>query len=156
MRKKIIVTLACILTAISILYVIPVEARRYTHVSGKWTYRLTRDELMNEYNGYIFVYGEEEANWTGGLDGNSFDIFNLVVSPPIVRVNGIIFFEGSIGDREGTLVIKFVGRLNENYGLWRGTWIILEGTGELENAHGYGIWKGAPFNLDYSGKVYFR
>ena len=157
MRKRYAITVFCALAIASMLLISPAQGRSgYEHVSGKWTYVNTLQQPSSEVNGYIFGYGEEEGIWTGALEGTSFDAYNVIIKPPIGRATGIIFFEGSVGGREGTLEIKFVGRLYMERGLWMGSWVILEGTGELENARGYGTWKGPSMDLDYKGRIRFK
>jgi hypothetical protein len=156
MRRKYAVLLVCAAALVSTLCVTAAQASGYKHVSGEWTYVITNKLVLNEFNGYKFVYGEENGTWTGAFSGSSTDFFTLIKDSAFARCRGIIFFKGSVEDREGTLEIKFVGSKNLSTGLWLGWWLILDGTGELENLHGYGSWNGPSMDLDYSGKVRFR
>ncbi len=69
---------------------------------------------------------------------------------------GVINFDGRVGDNYGTLVIKFVGKKTGEPLEWYGTWVILSGTGDLENLRGRGTWWGPSTDLDYAGKIHFE
>ena len=160
MRKKISVLVLCFITLLSALLIPLIHATRAIQVSGEWTYT-PRPISMRWANSNQIVDGEEDSLWTGAFDGISYDTFTVVKhdalpdpnSPRFVNGIGVINFEGTVEGKMGTLVIKFVGKKT---GEWYGTWVILSGTGELENLRGQGTWYGPSRDLDYEGKIHFE
>ncbi len=49
---------------------------------------------------------------------------------------GVALFNGVVGDREGTLVIRFVVKKTDAEADWSGKWVILSGKGGLANLRG--------------------
>ena len=123
-------------------------------VFGTWKYTPTFIGTR-EADGYTFKFGEEDSTWTGTFDGTSYDVFFVVVHPSgIMHVPyGLIFFEGTVDGKSGTLVIRFVGKKTVEPQLWSGEWVILSGEGDLENLRGQGTFWGPSLDLDYSGKI---
>jgi len=169
MRKKYLVLLVCSAVLASILLSPTLIAEgafegRYHNrgkcgevlrASGEWTYVLVGKDTRS-YEGYTFILGEETGTWTGTFTGTSQDYFQAVMQPSgVVYLSyGLIFFEGTVEGRSGTLVISFApGEKVE--GVWSGKWEILSGTGELDNLRGRGKWWGPSMDLDYKGKIYF-
>jgi hypothetical protein len=160
MRKKISVLLLCCVALLSALIIPIIHAAKPMPASGDWTYVVT--SISERWAGSnLFRYGEEIGTWTGTFVGTSYDTFTVIVHnadpgpPSFVNVIGVINFEGWVGDKYGTLVIKFVGKKTGEPLEWYGTWVIISGTGELENLHGRGTWWGPSFDLDYDGKIHF-
>ncbi len=168
MRKKYLVLLVCSAVLASLLLSPTLIAEgafggRYPRgrcgealrASGEWTYVIVGKDTRS-YEGYTFILGEETGTWTGTFTGTSHDYFQAVMQPSgVVYLSyGLIFFEGTVEGRSGTLVISFApGEKVE--GEWSGKWEILSGTGELENLRGRGKWWGPSLDLDYKGKIYF-
>jgi hypothetical protein len=170
MRKKYLVLLACSAVLASILLTPTLIAegafwggpRRWKkcdggviHVSGEWKY-VSVGKDMRSGGGYTFVLGEETGTWTGSFTGTSHDYFQAVKHPSgdVYLSYGLIFFEGTVEGRTGTMVINFAPgeKVDE---VWSGRWQILSGTDELENIRGRGYWRGPSFDLDYYGKICF-
>jgi hypothetical protein len=163
MSKKISVLVLCCITLLSALLIPVIHATKATPASGTWVY--TPSPISTRWAGSNFIVdGQEDSIWTGTFDGTSYDKFTVVKHdaypdpnfPRFVNVIGVINFEGKVGDNEGTLVIKFVGKLTGDPLLWHGTWVILSGTGDLENLRGRGTWYGPSRNLVYDGYIHFE
>ena len=161
MRKILIMLLICGIAVASILSTSTLvadarHARDKIRASGEWTYvSLGKDIRSGE--GYMFILGEETGTWTGTFTGTSHDYFQAVKQPSgVVYLSyGLIFFEGTVDGRYGTLVISFAPGENVG-GEWSGKWKILSGTGDLENLSGQGKWWGPSQDLDYKGRIYFE
>ncbi len=171
MKKKYLVLLICSALLASILLTPTLIAegafwggpRRWKkcdggviRASGEWTYVSVGKDTRSG-GGYTFVLGEETGTWTGTFTGTSQDYFQAVMQPSgdVYLSYGLIFFEGTVEGRSGTLVINFApGEKVE--GEWSGTWEIMSGTDELENIRGRGCWWGPSFDLDYNGKICFE
>jgi hypothetical protein len=72
---------------------------------------------------------------------------------------GTVTFTGTVGDRTGTMEIRFVGKSPGNIFVWSGTWRIVSGTGELSGIHGQGTWENAEdpsMGVHYSGRIHFN
>jgi len=154
MRKMLsAVLLMCIVTLLSTLST-AVHATPPTTASGEWTYTPTPIDIRYA-DGNTFIHGEEVSTWTGTFLGASYDVFTVIRHEKIWNVEGLIDFTGTVNGKSGTLVILFVGKLTPPPGEWSGEWVILSGTGDLENLRGQGTWWGPPKDVDYSGKMHF-
>jgi len=159
MRKKMLVLVLCCITLLSAFLIPAIHATKATPAGGTWVY--TPSPISTRWAGSNFIVdGQEDSIWTGTFVGTSYDTFTVVKHdaypdpnfPRFVNVIGVINFVGKVGDIEGTLEILFVGVKWEE---WRGTWVILGGTGDLENLRGRGTWYGPGGNLLYDGKIHF-
>jgi hypothetical protein len=161
MSKKLSALIICVVAVLSTLIIPVVRATPPEPVSGEWTYIPT---IISERwaNGNQFCDGVEDSIWTGTFSGTSYDTFTVIKHdadpgpPSFVNVIGVINFEGNVGDKNGELVIKFVGKKTGEPLEWYGTWVILSGSGELENLRGQGTWWGPSMDLDYAGKIHFK
>ena len=161
MSKKLSALIICVVAVLTTLLIPVVRATPPEPVSGEWTYI---PSIISERwaNGNLFREGEEDSEWTGDFFGESYDTFTVILHdadpmpPTFVNVIGVINFVGSVGDKEGTLVIKFIGKKTGDPLEWYGTWVILSGSGELENLRGRGTWWGPSMDLDYAGKIHFE
>jgi hypothetical protein len=160
MKKKISALLMCSVVILSALILPVIHATKSMPVQGEWTYVPTMLSVK-QADGNQICEGEEDSIWTGTFSGTSYDTFTVIKHdavpgpPSFVNVIGVINFEGSVEGKEGTLVIKFVGKKTGEPLMWYGTWVILSGTGELENLRGRGTWFGPSMDLDYAGKIHF-
>ena len=114
----------------------------------------------------VFVDASEAEIWTGDIQGMAVAPFRVVVSPD-GSFNAWLQaeFEGTVlGDHRGTMVIASKYTKPNATAQWTGEWIILSGTGDLENVHGHGSAWGPGFNpkdpeagpdIYYSGEVFF-
>ena len=140
-RKKLLVILICSVTLVSMLLTPTLIADDYEkkiRASGEWKYSVLGKDIRSG-EGYTFVLGEETGTWTGTFTGTSHDFFYAVIQPSgIVHLPyGLIFFEGTVDGRYGTLVISFAPG-EKIAGEWSGKWEILSGTDGLENLRGRG------------------
>jgi len=156
MRKMLSAGLLVCLVALLSTLSTAVHATPPTPASGDWTYT---PRIIDERwaDGNLFRYGEEDSVWHGTFEGESDDVFTVVIHPSGFRnVKGLIYFDGAVNGEEGTLVIRFVGEGTPPPVTWSGQWVILRGTGELENLRGQGIWWGPPRDVDYLGQIHFE
>jgi len=151
--------LMCIVALLSTLSIPAVHATPPTTASGDWTYTPT---IIDERwaDGNLFRYGEEDSVWHGTFEGESDDVFTVVIHPSGFRnVKGLIYFTGTVPGltgESGSLVIRFVGEGTPPPVTWSGEWVILRGTGGLANLRGQGIWWGPPRDVDYLGQIHFE
>lgn len=68
---------------------------------------------------------------------------------------GTVTFTGTVAGREGTMVIMFVGKSPGDIFTWSGSWRIINGTGDLANIHGQGVW-GNSEDPDHPGAVHYE
>jgi hypothetical protein len=163
MKCKRSIALMALVFALLLLPTIITYAKPPESVSGEWFYTPYKVEITKEVGGNTFKYGEEDGTWTGNFEGSSNDFFNVIAHPSgFVTCQGRINFEGTVNNKEGSMVILFVGKKNLETGLWLGKWVILSGTDDLENLNGQGTWSGPgwiggpdPGELIYEGKIHF-
>ena len=116
--------------------------------------------------GSVFVDASEAEVWTGDIQGTSVAPFRVVVAPDGSFEAWLLAeFEGTVlGEHSGTMVIASKYKKPAATAHWTGEWIILGGTGGLENVHGHGSVWGPGFNpkdpdaspdIFYSGEVFF-
>jgi hypothetical protein len=130
--------------------------------SGTWAYEpsvIKQWEYIDD-QGVLFVdaLGEEDSIWTGTFRGTSYDVFlaELNTETEIKELPyGVIFFEGSVNGKKGTLMIDFAPGYRTPERIWSGVWEILSGTGKLKNLQGQGTWEGPGGMLEYSGEIYY-
>jgi len=116
-------------------------------------------------DGNTFMDTTEVADWYGALSGTSSDVGKVVI-----HASGAWFykatasFEGTVDGKSGTLKISMLGKRPDAISEWQGTWVILSGTGELENLRGHGTFWGlgytgnppdVPGRIDYAGEIHF-
>ena len=161
MRKKLLTLLVvCIVALLSALSMPGVYATRPIAVSGSFDYTFTITSERWPDDHYIFEATEWET-WIGDFEGTAVSFFRVVwfkfpTGPLNVWLRSD--FEGTVDGKEGTLVIQLVGWSHQ--GNWDGQWVIISGTGELENLHGKGVWGGPGFGASgpdiwYSGQIHF-
>jgi hypothetical protein len=162
--KRSIALLALVLTLVLVPAVIT-QATPPTIASGEWYYTpFIKDMRFADGNMFMEAYTEDPPDrWTGTFVGNSEDIYKGVIHPTGAwNAMGVAHFYGVVGEREGTLVIWFVGKKSDMEADWSGKWVILSGTGGLANLRGQGTWWGAGAPepgvegyVEYSGKIHF-
>ncbi|MBN2334428.1 hypothetical protein JXL21_02635 [Candidatus Bathyarchaeota archaeon] len=171
MRKKSVVLLLCSVVLASIL-VAPamISADRHHNgyrkkpygnipASGTWVFYPEHKDLKFG-EGYTFVLGNETGEWTGTFEGTDYAIFFAEKNPEgtvVYLPYGVIFFEGQVNGKSGTLRINFGPAVKTGDPmLWSGSWEIMSGTGELENLYGQGTWyETEPTHIVYTGWVQF-
>ena len=133
--------------------------RRKMHASGTWVFYPDHKDLKYG-DDYTFILGNETGDWTGTFEGTDYAVFSAVKYPSGTYVYlsyGLIFFEGEVHGKEGTLVISFSPAVKTGDPmLWSGPWEIVSGTGELENLRGRGTWwEIETENIEYTGWIRF-
>jgi hypothetical protein len=122
-----------------------------------------RTPCIRMADGNTFAETYEDAVWTGGFAGVTTDDCRVVIhSSGAWSYKAIASFQGTVGDREGTLQIAMDGKRPSGDAEWQGRWMILDGDGELATLHGQGTWSGfgAPDvwvwgDISYEGKIHF-
>ena len=72
-------------------------------------------------------------------------------------VVGLIFYEGEVNEKSGTLLMYFWGWRPDGFSEWNGRWVIHSGTGELASLRGRGVFwgPGAP-DVGVQGDIYIK
>jgi len=135
------------------------------HASGKWKYKLGDKVYVNKADGHTVINADAIEEWSGTLEGDAYDtwfgVWDTAELPPFPPVGNFYahgrshFKNAKVMGKEGSLAILWVGNQPKGED-WKGEWVILSGTSELENLHGRGQWWGPSFNLDYSGRIHFE
>ncbi len=120
---------------------------------------------MRTADGNTFMDTTENTVWYGTLSGTSFDVGKVVIHPSgNWNYRAIGDFTGTVDGKSGTLQMLLVGSRPDAISEWQGTWVILSGTGELEDLHGQGTFWGlgytgnppdVPGRIDYAGITHF-
>ncbi len=140
-------------------------AQEQVPVSGSFDYTPEIFTQISLGDSNFFDASEDEV-WRGDIEGTAVSPFRMVIAPDGVWDAWLYTeLEGTVlGEYEGTMVI--LARYNRPAPdmHWSGEWIILSGTGELENVHGHGTAWGPGFDAEnpeaspdifYSGRVVF-
>lgn len=114
----------------------------------------------------VFFDASEDEVWIGDIEGTAVSPFRMVVTPD-GSFDAWLYteFKGTVlGEHEGTMVVLSRYTRPAASAHWTGEWMILSGTGGLENAHGHGAAWGPGNNaadpdagpeIFYSGEVLF-
>ena len=147
-----------------VLAPMPASASPPTEVNFTETYSADPLALTVRVAGSnTFISGPTDTDvWEGDFEGVSTQDF-VVVNHSVAGFNnyrGLIEFEGSVLDSEGTLVMKTNGKQADGEAfptdaVWTGHWVIVSGTGDLENLRGQGTFSGPSGFLTFAGKVHF-
>lgn len=165
MKRSIILFSLLILTVGSIA--LPASAENPSPASGTWDYEITAPPEMRFAGPNVFIYGQDQGTWAGTLNGFSQEEFVVVCHPEagFSYYAGEMTFVGTVIDdgveREGEMVIKTNGKqysdtCDPSDAQWNGHWVIIGGSGGLEDVHGQGTFSGPSFHLFYDGQVHFR
>lgn len=122
--------------------------------------------LFQEVGAITFFDATETEVWAGDFAGNATAQDRIMIRSSGVWEAWIVFeFEGTVlGDYEGSMIIMSVWKREAASADWHGEWVILTGTGDLENIHGFGVGWGPGFDREdpqaspdifYSGEVSF-
>jgi hypothetical protein len=165
MRKMLLVSLIlCAVALLSTLWIHAVHATTPIPTEGyfDYTYTITGTKVAD---GNLFIYATEDEIWVGDLAGTSQAAFRVeIFTEGFWNVWLRSTFTGTVQDKSGTMVIQLVGKRtmwdSERF-WWSGQWVIISGTGELENLRGQGTWWGPGFgavgpDIFYSGQIHFN
>jgi hypothetical protein len=170
MSKKLSVSfLVCIVALMSMIltpagYAMTWRSRAYVSGTFDYTYAFLIDPIMTD--GKTFVFAEECETWTGDLAGGGHAFFIVLVYPDsgLKEVVLLSVHTTEVDGKEGTVVVRLIGKKPADGDLF-GSWVILSGTGELENLRGQGIWRGPGYegeeipgerpDIYYSGHIRF-
>jgi hypothetical protein len=144
---------------------VAVHAGPPTDVEGDFVYVPTIVSSRQAGNN-LFLEATDTATWTGAFEGTSSEEYVVVLhgvtgdfgdpdfSFEKANYKGTVTFTAAGG--AGTVEILFVGKATESLADWTGTWRIIDGTGELANLHGSGVfWNNAPRDIHYEGQIHF-
>jgi hypothetical protein len=152
--KRLLLIMATVLAVV--LSAMPVVAGTQIEASGDWDYVPVMLPPTKVAGSNAFIASTDVGTWTGTLEGESVESYVLVAHKKHGTYQGLMEFTGEVEGKFGTLIIKTNGSgpmpVPED---WTGRWVILSGTGDLENLHGQGTWAGDLPNLLYEGKVHF-
>ncbi len=170
MSKRSLLLITVLMVALLLALSVPAYATGpHVTVEGEWDYQ--GQPLFDEKwaGGNYFASFADCGTWTGGFEGNVCDAGKIVFhSSGSIFTKYTVWFDGKVWDEstgaylgEGTLELRFVGRVfDENVGM-QGTWVIVSGTGDLATLKGHGTWwgfgsDGVPGTPDlyYSGQVH--
>jgi len=94
------------------------------------------------------------GEWTGVFTGTSeeywLEIFNLRSTGRVISIGTILFDTIEIDGASGSLELYAIGGKPDRVADGKGTWVITEGTGELENLQGHGTYWGQGWQGNYS------
>jgi hypothetical protein len=152
----------------------PVHATTPIPVSGTLDYTFTITDIWVA-DGNTFIEATEKEVWTGNFSGTAQSVFRVVIfSSGFWNVWLRSNFTGEVDGKSGTMVIQLVGKRtwwDEERFWWYGQWVILSGTGELENLRGRGTWWGPGYegvdeeipeipgerpDIYYEGEIHFN
>jgi len=154
-----LVALGLVMLLMLVLVPAATAASGRTAVSGTWSWVTTQFEAKDLPTGGVTFYGAEDATWTGGFSGTSFDTFKGVYQPKGANGEfeiGTLWanFDGTVNGVTGKMLMR-VNFANRGNGFMDGHWSIVKGWNGLEGVSGQGTflkWDGAP-EADYSGVV---
>ena len=164
MTKRKLIMLTVLVVGMMFALATSAAAGPPTAAEGLWRYQPAILE-METRGCNTFLTTSEDGVWTGTFDGVSTEDGRVVI-----HCNGRWSFHAianfsavAVDGREGTLVMSVNGSRPDEEADWTGRWVILSGTGELENLRGQGTWwgPGAPGpgewgDIYYAGKVHFE
>lgn len=116
-------------------------------------------------DGYTLTDLVEHELWIGDFEGTADSPFPLIAWESGAREVWLLTeFEGTVlGEYEGTMVMVAVYTKPDVPTDWHGKWMIISGTGDLENLRGFGVaWGPGAVNAEegmphifYTGTVMF-
>jgi hypothetical protein len=129
-----------------------------TPISGEGNFYLMAAPVINsakQANGNMFVDQTLVFGYDGTMVGESIADVTCLVKPDGTTIcHGREVFSGSVEDQSGTYVFQVAVKVDET-GQLKGQWIILDGTGELENLKGGGTVSGTTAAGSYTLDFHF-
>jgi hypothetical protein len=151
MKERALLLVAVLVGALLPMATMPAHADTpHVAVGGEWDYQSQPPVDEKWADGNYFMSFADCGTWTEGFEGDVCDAGDLVFhSSGSLFARYTVWFTGEVWDAstgaslgQGTLEIRFVGTgLDEQVGM-RGTWVILDGTGDLATLRGRGTWWG--------------
>ena len=149
-KFKLIKTVLVILMLFAMLFTVSaVEEQDPIPVFATFSYTWS-SPMMAQTSSYIVQHGIEPEVWSGDFEGTADAIWRVgfYSNEPLVDVWLLSEFTGTmLGEYEGTATMILVGdQPNVADSPWKtqwyGEWAIIDGTGDLANVHGHGVWWG--------------
>jgi hypothetical protein len=161
--RKFIVLMVMFVMVVALLPVSTAAAGSPTDVAGTIFYTPYPLGEPRIAGGNTFMNTTEDSRWIGSFVGSSFDECSVIVHRSgRWNYNAIAYFQGSFNGVEGGLTMHLSGSKPDADSMWTGRWVILEGSGGLQNLRGQGSFEGygAPDffvegGVEYKGKVHF-
>lgn len=170
MKKKILSVFTCLLIiavlAIPVFTVYATKPEDITATRIRTSNGNPPESRMAGESGNRFtIISGVTFDWSGGIEGTStqdairfYPKVDLSVPPPQrlpVRVHSVCTFESAtVMGESGGLIIKLQFVIDEDTN-FKGTWVIISGTGGLANIHGQGTVSGLRGEEVFYGKVHF-
>lgn len=166
MFRKLMTQLPIFVAALLLVAAVPAQAGPPDNAEGLWQYIPTIISV-EEAGCNQFLTTSEDAIWSGTFNGDSTETGTVIFHcDGHVNFKAVVTFdEVTVSGHTGSLEMSVSGVLpgpaNPN---WLGHWVILNGTGELENLHGSGTFDGPGYNpadptaygqIYYYGKIKF-
>jgi hypothetical protein len=153
MRTKVFALLAAIMvvSAASIAACTPSSAAG--NADGVWCYlpRKGQAETVKVVDNNHILSGQYDGSWTGTFAGSSEEFGAAVIRSSGRRLYiGVVSFDSvDVGGKSGGLEMHVVGVKEDPNSEWEGSWVITDGTGEMEGLRGEGKWWGTGWQSDF-------
>ena len=164
MKKVKLMLLALGLSALLLMVVLPTQAGPPEDAFGLWKYTpYIVDVEQHGCNTFLTTY--EDGVWSGTFEGTSREDGRVVIHcSGRWSFNAIATFDRvTVDGRRGTLVMSVVGSKPNEKADWKGHWVIIDGTGDLDTLRGQGGWwgpgalgPGQQGDIYYDGKIHFE
>ena len=140
--EKMGVKFCALAVLLSTLLIPVVQATPSIAVGGDWKYGYTGFEIIKLADGNAIVSVTEHGDWSGDFVGVSEMVVSGVIhSKGFITFEGVINFDGSVLNKDGTLIIRYAGKVT-SAGEIISQWVIQSGTGDLANLRGQGTLSG--------------
>jgi hypothetical protein len=163
MKKKLLI-LIVVLLALSMI-AIPTLAGEHHAASGTWWYRPSQPPEEKMAGGNLHMKIADEGYWEGTFDGLSTDYgFAIIHRAGHWTYKGWVLLDPvTVDGKTGSIEMRVNGSRPDMFSDWTGMWVIIGGTGELENLRGQGTWWGPGWQGDpdfygeipYAGNYHF-
>ncbi len=157
---KRLVAAGCFLIALAGLVLVPATAYACPSAEVNGTITVGHDVVLDvrQVGGNTIIRHVFDGSFTGSLAGTYTQLQTMVVEADgKFNAQGAVTLTGSYDGRSGTITMMINASGDMTTGAVQGHWVILRGTGDLENIHGQGTFGGGAggATITYSGQVHF-